>query len=252
MVLRRLISLEIKRLSIPDSFGDCYVYCYGMHLNGRPCAKVGISREKLSKRIFDYLESPKEHSNKSKDYDTFRIIFCLQFHDNDIATGGEKFLQGPIKKFPLYDNQPKNVEQYKLKESWDAVKKSILGESFSFADNVYVKDAEKNIKYILDKKPIYSEMEYVSPKSTPERTPLCRFDCEKCDKISTTVLEYANTMSYSKFRKVQDIGPMRAEMLVDQQPFDSLGDIYIDRQIGPKRHGYIINYIERQIKKRNN
>jgi predicted GIY-YIG superfamily endonuclease len=220
------------------------VYCYALHLNGYPCAKIGFSSKRLAQRIHNYLE--KEHNDQSKDYSTFRILFCIEFSSKDEAKTCEQFIKSRAKKYPIY-KEHKTVEQYKLEETFDSLKEHVIDKPFSFAIKVYEKDSHMTVNEILNKVPIYPKKKYIPKKKQSSGFVTCIYECENCNNKDKKVLNYLNKMTYSDFCTIDQIGDGRASALVRKQPFKSINDIYIYDLIGSTIGERLINYVERRV-----
>uniref|UniRef100_A0A6C0ACP6 Uncharacterized protein n=1 Tax=viral metagenome TaxID=1070528 RepID=A0A6C0ACP6_9ZZZZ len=159
-IKKSVIQKEVNKLNLLDKKLNLF-YFYGIHLNGKICGKPGFTTCHLDNRIYSYLE--KEHMYQSKDYDSFRLIFAIEFENKEITELAENFIISGLKKFPLHKNQPDKVEQFCLNKSWSVIRDSIINEDFLFG-KVYFKDPDEDVNYVLNKPIKYPPKDYISRK----------------------------------------------------------------------------------------
>jgi len=128
------IDRQIELLGIPPTKTN-KLYFYGLPLSGRQCLKMGKTKCDLSRRICRYLFD--EQSEKEKNMDLFRLFCVFEFDTEELLNGFESVLKKGFKKYPLFETQHGNTEQYNFQQSWPILKQ-ILENDIPFCSNKYV------------------------------------------------------------------------------------------------------------------
>jgi len=224
IVRKEISNLGIKNLSRP------YWYFYILELDSKPCVKLGKSCVNLEKRIINYLD--KEHPTQAKNWDSFKLISVVEFEDKEYISPFEMFIKKCVKKYPLHKDQHSNIEQYNLMKVWPKVKQMILQKKFPFSSDFYcVNEPDKVINDFLKN---YKE-------KNKDKNKTLEFDYKNIKERD--ILDKINSMTYSDYKKIHQIGKMLAERLTENKPFTNLSQIKDISGIAQKRYDYIISHV---------
>ena len=106
---------ECKKIGFVQRYYDQrYYYVEGLCLDYKACAKPGITKQILAKRLYQYLNN-KGHRIKNI---LPRLLYVLEFPNEEECKSFESHIKKccSARKFKLNEDQHGNTEQYKLNE----------------------------------------------------------------------------------------------------------------------------------------
>jgi hypothetical protein len=230
-----IIDQEVTKIGITNNNGN-YWYFYALLLDGKPCAKFGMTGDHLGNRIYKYLE--KEHSGQTKDWSTFHLICAIKFKKKSCIKHVEGLVKVHAKDHPLHSYQHFNTEQYNLPKVWEQIREFIMTKSFPFAEKVYlVGNPDEVIQMIVScAKPIIP----VNKVTVPKGKEVVVDKSSKKMTEDTIVLWYINQIP--DYKVIEGIRNKLGPRLREAKPFKSLESIAKVDGIGKVKYNAIINY----------